>query len=146
MDTQKLKAELVRDEGSRARPYADTRGVLTIGVGRNLIAKGLSPDEILYLYNNDVAEATGLLDKYVPWWRNLNDVRQRVMVNMTFNMGFAPERPAGERGFADFAKTLHYIETEQYEAASVEMMDSAWSKQVGPRAPRLAAMMKAGVD
>ena len=49
MDTDKLLSDLVRDEGLRLRPYADTVGKTTIGVGRNLTDVGISHDEALAL-------------------------------------------------------------------------------------------------
>ena len=40
-------------EGRRTHPYRDTAGCLTIGVGRNLTARGLAADEIDLLRDND---------------------------------------------------------------------------------------------
>ena len=41
-----LVQQLTRDEGIRNKPYVDTVGKVTIGVGRNLSDVGLYPDEI----------------------------------------------------------------------------------------------------
>ena len=41
-------------EGWRQLPYYDTRGKLTIAVGRNLTDRGLADDEIDYLFANDL--------------------------------------------------------------------------------------------
>jgi hypothetical protein len=36
----------------------------------------------------DVATAEALLTANAPWWQNLNDPRQDVMVNLCFDMGW----------------------------------------------------------
>ena len=42
MDKDRLVQVLRRDEGVRSRPYCDSRGFLTIGVGRNLATVGIA--------------------------------------------------------------------------------------------------------
>ena len=44
----------------------------------------------------------------------------------------------GIRGFSKFKKTIYYLETGQYEEASVEMLDSLWAKQTKGRAKELS--------
>lgn len=135
MDRSLMLSELTRDERCELKPYQDSRGVMTIGIGRNL-QKGLVMEEVLHLFKNDLDEVEGELDHAYPWWQRLDEVRQRVLANMCFNMGIT--RLAG------FTQTLHYIQTGQYDAAAKEMLNSAWAKQVGPRAIRLSDMMKTG--
>src|SRR6476659_583197 len=85
-DRELLAAELRRDEGVRRKPYVDTTGHLTVGVGRNLDAIGLDDAEIALLLEHDIARAEADLDLRWPWWRDLDPVRQRVMCNMAFNL------------------------------------------------------------
>ncbi|VVE85053.1 lysozyme family protein [Pandoraea sputorum] len=134
-DASLLKAELTRDEGRRPRIYVDTVGKVSGGVGRNLTDKGFRDDEIDLMYRNDVAETESWLDRNLPWWRSLDPVRQRVMMNMAFNMqgkllGFRNFLAAAQRG--------------DWEKAAAEMLDSLWARQVGDRAKRLASMMESG--
>ncbi|VVE90388.1 glycoside hydrolase family protein [Pandoraea bronchicola] len=134
-DSNLLKAELTRDEGRRLRIYVDTVGKVSGGVGRNLTDKGFRDDEIDLMYRNDVAETEAWLDRNLPWWTSLDPVRQRVMMNMAFNMqgkllGFRNFLSAAQRG--DWA------------TAATEMLDSLWARQVGDRAKRLASMMEFG--
>lgn len=136
MTTETLLADLRRDEGVRAKPYRDSVGKLTIGVGRNLDDVGLRPDEIDYLLANDVKAAADQLDARLPWWRKLDDVRQDVLVNMAFNLGIDK--------LLTFHTTLGDIQRGDYQAASVAMLESEWAKQVHDRATRLAAMMATG--
>ena len=134
--TAELIAELRRDEGTRAKPYLDTVGKLTIGVGRNLDDVGLSDDEIDYLLANDIKRVDADLDRNIPWWRDLDPVRQRVLQNMCFNMGIT--------GLLGFKNTLGLIKRGDYGAAASAMLKSRWAAQVKRRAQRLSEMMRTG--
>ena len=106
MNITRLATELMRDEGVVLEPYRDTIGHLTIGVGRNLDANPLTPAEIevighdarrspitrqqaAYLLGADIKRVMSGLDKTLPWWDDLDEVRRRVLVNMAFNLGVA---------------------------------------------------------
>jgi lysozyme len=128
--------ELLRDEGFRSKPYKDTKGKTTIGIGRNLDDVGITKEEADYLCINDVSKAMTALDIHLPWWSTLGEVRQRVLVNMVFNMGIAT--------VLTFRRTLSLIESGKYSEASAAMLGTLWAQQVGPRAIRLADMMEKG--
>jgi lysozyme len=138
MDLDILKAELVRDEGCRLHPYVDTVDKITIGVGRNLDDVGISEDEAAFLLANDIARVRRDLDDHLPWWQGLDPVRQRVLANMCFNLGIGH--------LLGFTHTLNLVEGGDFEAAAEAMMASLWARQVGPRAARLADMMRSGVE
>ena len=136
MDLDRLISQLKVHEGVRDKVYLDTEGIETIGVGRNLKDKGLSEDEIDYLLQNDISEfKSGVQDTW-SWWDNLDDVRQRVVVDMAFNMG-VPR-------LCKFKKMWSAIEEQRFDIASMEMMDSRWARQVGRRAVILSDAMKSG--
>lgn len=139
----RLIEQLRLHEGERERAYRDTEGNLTIGIGRNLDAKGLSRDEREYLLANDIADARRELDRYLPWWRGLDPIRQRVLIDMMFNMG-----PGGPQrgGLLSFVNTLSNIRQGRYAEAADMMLASKWAQQVGRRAVRLATMMRTGMD
>lgn len=138
IDLDKMKAELTRDEGLRQRLYKDnaTPPRNTIGVGRNLDDVGVSIEEAQYLLANDIKRAIEQLDANLPWWQNLDGTRQRVMVNMCFNLGI--------KRFLGFQNTLTFIKNGDYDSAADEMLKSAWAGQVGARAQRLSQMMETG--
>lgn len=144
MNEALLEEELVRDEALRLHAYRDSVGKLTIGVGRNLDDKGISPAEANFLLKNDIAEHLALLDRHCPWWRNMDEVRQRALANMAFNLGVGPsdEQPMGK--LLEFKNTLAAMARGDYEAAANGMSSSTWAKQVGLRATRLVEMMRAG--
>lgn len=136
MDRLRLKRQLIIDEGVRNKVYKDSVGIPTIGVGRNLQDKGLSEKEISFLLDNDIDEVETELNKNLPWYKDLDPVRQEVLCNMCFNLGWPR--------LSLFKVTLHLIETKQYSAAATAMLQSKWATQVGNRAKRLAAAMRDG--
>jgi len=137
MNVPRITKQLRIDEAVRPSPYTDSVGKLTIGVGRNLTDKPLSPIEIDFLFENDLAEAVEDCRRMYQNFDALNDVRREVLVNMMFNMGFTTMR--------QFRKMRSAVEREDFEDAALEMLDSKWSQQVGARATRLARQMKTGV-
>ena len=77
---------LIRHEGLRLKPYRDTVGKLTIGVGRNLDDVGITREEALYLLKNDIDNARRELIKTIPRFLDMDKVRQIVLISMTFNL------------------------------------------------------------
>jgi lysozyme len=133
-----LVDELVRDEGLRLKPYRDSVGKITIGVGRNLDDVGIDQEEAFHLLGNDIDGAAADLDKALPWWRSLNGVRQRALLNMCFNLGI-------DR-LLEFQRALAAMQACDWDLAATEMLASAWAGQVGPRAKRLAEMVRTGMS
>lgn len=138
-----LALDLREDEDEILHAYQDSEGYLTIGVGI-LIDKrkggGITPQESRYLLRNRIVLAAADLDRALPWWRTMNEVRQRVLLNMRFNMGLGNSRG----GLLSFKNTLAAMERGDYEAAARGMLRSRWAKQVKHRAERLARMMETG--
>ena len=140
VDGEALVRELTRDEGLRLKPYRCTAGKLTIGVGRNLDDVGLLPSEPEILLRNDIERTAEELDVHVPWWRGLDPVRQRALLNWAFNVGVVQHNGK----LLTFKNSLELIRTQRWLDAAQHMMASKWAKQVGPRAERLALMMRDG--
>jgi lysozyme len=141
---QKLIAELRRDEGVRYSVYKDTKGIDTVGVGHNLQAHPL-PDgwkcplndtQVNSLLDDDLEDVFHDLDRNLPWWTDLNDVRQRALANMAFNLGITK--------LLGFRNTLVAMRQGKYDDAADGMLASAWATQVKGRAQRLADMMRKG--
>lgn len=136
MNRARLAKQLEVDEGKRAKMYQDTVGKWTAGVGRNLSDRAFSEDEIQLMLSNDIALATKDARQLVPGFDNLDDVRQEVLTNMSFNMGYAK--------LAGFKRFLAAVNGSEFAEASLEMLDSKWAKQVGARALRLSKAMRTG--
>ena len=136
MNREQLIEELKRDEGVVLTLYQCSAGKNTIGVGRNLDDRGITDDESDYLLGNDINICIEELTNAFPWFKDLSDTRQRVMVNMCFNLGLS--RLMG------FKKFLAAMEAGEWETAGVEMLDSRWAVQVGPRSTRLKDLVLEG--
>jgi lysozyme len=139
-DRAALDAQLISDEGLKLRLYRDIMGKESIGVGRNLTDVGISQSEAMFLLNNDIARAELLLDANAAWWRSLDPVRQAVLLNMCFNMGWGD----GTKGLSGFRNMLAQTEAHNFDAAARAMQSSSWAIQVPSRALRLSRAMVAG--
>jgi len=133
MSRPELRDLLIKHEGLRLKPYTDSVGKLTIGVGRNLEDVGLTGLEATYLLANDIQRVCKEVECF-DWINDLSVTRQDVVLSMVFNLGLS--------GFKKFKKLIEALRTGNYEEASRQMLDSLWAKQVGPRAIDLANMMK----
>ena len=126
---QILIAELRRDEGVESSPYKDTKGILTVGVGHNMQASPL-PDgwtfplddgQIDALLTSDLLGVFDDLDRNLPWWSGLNDVRQRALANFVFQLGITKA--------LGFTKSLPLIRQGKYADAANAMLQSAWASR-----------------
>ena len=129
--------QLILHEGIRLKPYTDPVGKVTIGVGRNLTDVGISMEEARILLVHDLEMADAALQHY-PWFRGLDAIRRRVLIDMCFNMGPAK--------LATFQLFMASVARAQWDEAANNMFTSAWRKQVGNRATRLIQMMRTGQD
>lgn len=136
MDRVRLKIQLVHHEGIRLKPYRDTVGKLTIGIGRNLDDCGISRDEARMLLDNDLDRTIASVRRHFAWFDGLGDARQRAVVDMAFNLGIA--------GLSQFGKMIAALSVGDFATAATEMLDSAWALQVPTRAQTLAQMMRDG--
>lgn len=126
-------------EGRVRHAYQDSRGFWTIGVG-HLIDKrpggGISDEMIDRMLDDDIKSHTAKLEKALPWAAKLDPVRKAVLQDMTFNMGL--------QGVLGFKNTLAAVRAGAHDRAAEGMLKSKWATQVGPRAARLAHMMRTG--
>jgi lysozyme len=160
-----LKDQLILHEGMKLKPYKCPANKWTIGVGRNLedvglsrdeqlklfgtsglnreeiidglLVRGISEEEALFLLDNDIKKCVNDVKKF-PWFESLDPVRQKVIVDMRFNLGLA--------GLKKFRKMIGHLEVGAYSKAAEEMKNSKWYHQVGTRARRLVEMMRTGED
>jgi len=133
MDVDKLKDQLILHEGLELKTYQCSAGFITLGVGRNVEELGITEDEARYLLDNDILRVTKELDNAMPWWRDMSEVRQRIVVDMVFNLGMSR--------FLNFKNAINAMQEEDWEEAAAQMLDSRWADQVGQRATRLATAM-----
>ena len=125
-------------EGLRLKPYQCPAGKWTVGYGRNLEDKGITEQEALFLLHNDIAECAQACQKNFAFFENLSQMRQGVLIEMVYNMGFSKVK--------EFKKMLLALQGYDYERAAQEMLDSVWARQVKSRAKKLSMIMKRGWD
>ena len=130
------RAQLKVDEGVRLKPYRDSLGILSIGVGRNLEDRGLRPVEVDFMLDNDLDEAEVIAKTLFPTFTSLSDARKAVLLNMALNLG--------QTRLSGFVKLRKAVEAGNFDAAAREMENSGWYQQVGNRAVRLANQMRNG--
>ena len=126
---------LIRHEGWMEKPYQDSLGIWTIGVGRNL-SRGLAEHEIMYLLQSDIATCEDELSRNLPWFDDLDTVRRDCMIDLCFNMGYPR--------LSKFTKALAAMSEGNWDRAAYEFMDSRWSKQVKTWAVDICNMIKTG--
>jgi lysozyme len=131
------KALLIHQEAIRLKPYYDSRGNLTIGVGRCLTTKGISEEEAMHMLANDIVSTYRELAEKIFWFNHCDDVRQLALVSMAFNLGV--------EGLLEFKTMLTALHDRRWEDAAKAAMDSAWAREVGVRAQEVADMFKTGL-
>lgn len=144
-----LLARLPRTEGRTGKPYKDSVGKWTVGVGHNITANGLpAPMVVEILEVGGISDASiiqllGLdVDKAIKdasiigVYQNLDAPRQSVLADMVFNMGVA--------SVLNFVNTLGYLGRGDFKNAATQMLQSKWADQVGSRAIELARILETG--
>lgn len=127
---------LVVDEGVRYKPYSDTVGKTTIGIGRNLDDVGISEAEALYLLDNDIYSAELAVRRILGdhFFVSLSENRQAALINLLFNLG--------EPKFLKFTNTIKAIKNQDWNLVALHLKDSKWARQVGKRSERVLSMLK----
>lgn len=139
MDIMQMAKELGFEEGNIPHAYKDHLGFWTIGVGFLIDERkggGLYPEEIAFILQNRVNRTWVKLQEKLPWITKVDEVRQRVLLSMAYQMGID--------GLLGFKNTLKMVEAGDYQGAARGMLNSLWAKQTPNRAKRLADMMATG--
>lgn len=138
----------VKDENGRFLAYFDSEGIPTIGIGsrtsavfdENGIRRSASPEEVEADFDINVDEAIAGARRIVPSFDLLSSNRKMALANMVFQMG-----ASGVAGFKDMLKA---ISKGDFEAASREILDSTFARQMAkagnPRAKDMAKFMMVG--
>jgi lysozyme len=149
MTTPFLAADIGRDEGLRLHAYPDPdtgAEPWTIGYGctgadvrAGLVWTKAQADEAL---TQRIDQVQRQLDHLLPWWREVNDARQDVLVNMAYNLGV--------RGLLGFHTFLAAAQGRRNAAAAEDLLitdgrPTRWARQVHGRATRLAQQWRDGV-
>lgn len=137
---------LQREEGLRTKPYCDStgkevksKGNVTIGIGRNLTAKGLNEDEIRLLYFNDIVEYAAVARSTLDYYQTVGPSNRRVVIlACIFHHGI--------EGFSKFVKFGEAIKKKDFVQAGKELLDSKTHKDLAKlhnfRMQRMAQMIE----
>lgn len=131
--TPMIKEQLIRDEGDIPYAYQDSLGYWTIGVGFLIDWRkgGRIPDAVRdFWLEYEINKITNELEKRLPFFSSLSQVRKDTLINMAFNLGV--------NGLLNFKKTIALMADGKHAEAALEMLDSAWARQVKDRAQRLS--------
>ena len=134
MDLNKLKQMLIKHEGKKLWPYKCTAGKLTIGIGHNLDAKGISNAVADLMYEEDIMEVINDLHKIFENFNDLPEQIQLVLANMRFQLG--------DLGFRKFNKLIKSVERKDWKAMKINMANSLWYKQTNNRAKELIGLVE----
>ena len=164
VNVEKAAAQLFLHEGFEPRPYEDTLGNWTVACGYNLTARGvddinrllglhftewsnlerpydevvLDRDQAQIILIADIKRVEAAVTEYWPTYSTLTEVRQRVIVDLVFNMGTEAKT---------FVRCKAAIERQDWSQAVRELYSSKWATQVGyGRAHRLGQMLLTGND
>lgn len=157
-----MQDQLILHEDLRTRPYRDTVGKLTIGVGYNVTDRGWKPleetigrkinrarpvitrDEALKQLAVDIERVESVLRVEFPTYDALDLVRKRVLVDLGFNMGYALEAFVNTRAAIEKAATTQL--QDDWNRAADMLSQSKWYRQVKTRGVRLVEMLRTGID
>lgn len=136
MDVGKLSQSTKQAEGCRLRAYQDSKGVWTIGWGRNLQTMRVSQELADTWFNEDLKNAVTSAQMF-PEFKYLDtDARQNAFAEMVYNLGSFK--------VSGFRNMLEAIQHQDWPEVKRQALDSDWHKQVGARAERIAEMFLTG--
>jgi len=144
MDYEHTKALIIADEGLKQFLYNDLtgkriyseKGKMTCGIGRNVEDKGFSLDEIGLMFDNDIQHCVDSLHARLPFFDQLKDEYQYVLVNMAFNMGID--------GLMAFHQFLHFMSVGAFISAAADLRTTQVYKQLPSRYERLCVLLEKG--
>jgi len=143
MSDKDIKDMIKRHEGVRTRPYKDSLGLWTVGVG-HLIGDGktlpaswnreFSMEEVDALFDKDYEKHKREAASNVPNFGKYDSTGQAAFIDLTFNMG-----PGWPRKFKNTSKKIEAGDTE---GAAAGLQDSLWYRQVASRGPTIVNMVR----
>lgn len=141
MNIDRLKKQIIANEGIRKTAYKDTLNNWTIGVGHliklpdeeYLLDKKLTDLEVDQIFITDLNQAIDDARKFIDA-DSIPDEAFEVIVDMAFNLGLPKLMK-----FKNFQQALR---EKDFVKASEEMLDSLWAKQLPNRSKRLSEIMR----
>lgn len=156
VDVAKMEAQLILHEGEVLHYYEDNADPSnkTWGIGYNVSARGVGQIQAIIgrkldeagtctslearkVLHYDINRCQASVQVYFPEYVKLSEIRQRVCLDVAFNIGFKA---------LGFKKTMAAIKAGDWSTAARELHKSALAKQTGERNERLARMLLTNED
>ena len=145
MDVQMLREQLEIDEGVVHEIYLDHLGYPTFGIG-NLVKESdpeagwdvgtaVTESRCIKAFESDIESVLSDCYKLYEDFDDLPEEAQQIIANMMFNLGYPR--------LSKFKGMKRGVDSQDWNQAADEMVDSRWYRQVGARAERLEARMRA---
>jgi len=142
MSDEEIKAMIIKHEGKRNRPYQDSLGLWTVGVG-HLIGDGkslppemnreFSDEEVMAMFEKDYAHHRSAAMN-IPGFGKLDGRGQGALTDLTFNMG--------PSWISKWPKLKKQLEEGDTKGAAQNLEQSKWYGQVGNRAPTVVSLLR----
>jgi lysozyme len=146
MSDDEIKKMIIKHEGLRNKPYKDSLGLWTVGVG-HLIGNGFkgqpapppewnrefSTEEVMKMFDEDYAHHKSAAMN-IPGFDKVDSKGQGALTDLTFNMG-----PSWISKWPKLKKQLGEGDTQ---SAASNLQESKWYGQVGNRAPTIVSLLK----
>lgn len=134
---ERLMNRIKEHEGYRLDPYTDTLGFLTGGYGHKILdGEEVPTDKEGWdkLFEQDFNRAWDNMLQFCEVFElSIKNEAKCILCEMIFQMGYS--------GVTKFKKMINALKEEQYETASIEMLDSRWANQTPNRAKALSDLM-----
>ena len=145
MDLVKLREQLEIDEGVKYDIYLDHLGYPTFGIGHLIteddpehdqpVGTEVSKERVEEAFEKDCEWVVRDCHKLYDSFDDLPEEVQQIVANMMFNLGY-PRLSA-------FKGMKAGVDSQDWNEAADQMVDSRWYRQVGARAERLVERMRA---
>mgnify|MGYP003120798641 FL=1 len=129
-----LKESIKKHEGYVGIVYKDSLGIDTIGYGFAIKDLELDEDICDMILDRKLDNLKSMIKLKFDWFKYMPPEIKDVVMEMCYQLGVT--------GVSKFKKTIAYLRNEQWEEASVEMLDSLWAKQTPNRAKELSKRVR----
>lgn len=139
MNIDKLREQLIIDEGQVNEIYHDHLGYPTFGIGHLVLdsdeesgqplGTAVSEERVIQCFEKDVEAVLEDCEKLYKDFDELPEEAQQVIANMMFNMGLTR--------LSKFKMMKSAVDDRDWKEAGAQGRDSRWYKQVTNRAERL---------
>ena len=144
MDLEKLREQLIIDEGVKYETYLDHLSLKTCGIGHLCreddpeydleLGAEVSEERVTELFEQDIQSVIQDCKKVYDDWDKLPEEVKQIIANMMFNLG----RPR----YSKFRKHIQAVMDGNWQETANQMRNAPWHKQVPNRAERLSKRME----